>query len=127
VSEMLGLHDQERGVVPEVSYSDEAPGGTHPRADSPLATPRRATPGRAPSPVPSPPLQRERQKERQRGGDDERRAEPAVSAPVSGATRDPGGGWRYAGTFAALALVGVAAVTIYRRLPWNANAQTAAT
>ncbi len=38
VAEMLGLHDQERGVVPaaERSYSDEAPGGrAHPRADSP--------------------------------------------------------------------------------------------
>jgi hypothetical protein len=52
---MLGLHDQERGVVPEVSYSDEAPGGTHPRADSPLGTPRRA-----PSPVPPPAREKER-------------------------------------------------------------------
>ena len=121
VSEMLGLHDQERGVVPEVSYSDEAPGGTHPRADSPLATARRA-----PSPVP-PARQKELQDERQEERRDERRAEAGVSAaPVTGPARDPVGGWRYAGTFAALALVGVAAVTIYRRLPWNAHAQTAA-
>jgi len=48
------------------------------------------------------------------------------SAAITRATRDAGGGWRYAGTFAALALVAVAAVTIYRRLPWNAHAQTAA-
>ncbi len=114
VSEMLGLHDQERGVVPEVSYSDEAPGGTHPRADGPPAVVRRA-----PSPVPPPAWEEERGG---RGSSD-----AGVSgAPAPGATRDSRGGWRYAGTFAALALVGVAAVTIYRRLPWNAHAQTAA-
>jgi tetratricopeptide (TPR) repeat protein len=118
VSEMLGLHDQERGVVPEVSYSDEAPGGTHPRADSPLGTPRRA-----PSPVPPPAREKERQKERQK----ERGAEAGIPGQVVTAEpRESGGGWRYAGTFAALALAGVAAVTIYRRLPWNAHAQTAA-
>ena len=111
VSEMLGLHDQERGVVPEISYSDEAPGGTHPRADSPLAAPRRAS-----SPVPPPAWEEER------GG----RGSDADVSTVTGATRDSGGGWRYAGTFAALALVGVAAVTVYRRLPWNAHAQSAA-
>jgi serine/threonine protein kinase len=112
VSEMLGLHDQERGVVPEVSYSDEAPGGPHhPRADSPLATPRRA-----PSPVPPP------------APPEVPRPEPGAPArTVPAAGRDSGGGWRYAGTFAVLALVGVAAVTIYRRLPWNVRAQTAAT
>ena len=55
VSEMLGLHDQERGVVPEVSYSDEAPGGTHPRADVPPTVVRRA-----PSPVPPPAWEAER-------------------------------------------------------------------
>jgi eukaryotic-like serine/threonine-protein kinase len=102
VSEMLGLHDQERGVVPEISYSDEAPGGTHPRADSPV--PR-------PAATPAPSWEAD-------GG--------APGATAVGAARDSGGGWRYAGTFAALALVGVAAVTIYRRLPWNAHAQTAA-
>ncbi|HTB56780.1 MAG TPA: hypothetical protein VLC06_02855, partial [Polyangia bacterium] len=112
VSEMLGLHDQERGVVPEISYSDEAPGGTHARADSPLAAPRRAA-----SPVPPP----SRQREEERGAD-----AGFTDAAVTGAARDSGGGWRYAGTFAALALVGVAAVTIYRRLPWSAHAQTAA-
>ncbi len=111
VSEMLGLHDQERGVVPEVSYSDEAPGGAHPRADGPPAMPRRA-----PSPVPPP------------AREEERGREAAVSArAVTGATRDPGGGWRYAGTFAALVLVGVTAVTIYRRLPWNVHGEAAAT
>ena len=110
VSEMLGLHDQERGVVPEVSYSDEAPGGTHPRADSPPAVVRRA-----PSPVPPP------------AWEAERTSDAGVSAAATtGATRESSGGWRYAGSFAALALVGVAAVTIYRRLPWNAHAQTAA-
>jgi serine/threonine protein kinase/tetratricopeptide (TPR) repeat protein len=113
VSEMLGLHDQERGVVPEISYSDEAPGGTHPRADSPPAAARRP-----PSPVPPPAWEEERGS---RGGD-----AGVSAASVTGATRDSGGGWRYAGTFAALALVGVAAVTIYRRLPWSARAQTAA-
>ena len=81
VSEMLGLHDQERGVVPEISYSDEAPGGTHPRADSPPATVRRA-----PSPVPPPAWEAERSG---RGGD------AGVSdATVTGATRDSG--WRLA-------------------------------
>ena len=113
VSEMLGLHDQERGVVPEVSYSDEAPGGTHPRADGPPTVVRRA-----PSPVPPPAWEEDRGG---RGGDG------GVSAATgTGATRDRRGGWRYAGTFAALVLVGVAAVTIYRRLPWNARAQTVA-
>jgi tetratricopeptide (TPR) repeat protein len=111
VSEMLGLHDQERGVVPEISYSDEA-GGTHPRADSPPAVVRRA-----PSPVPPPAWEAER------GGRGDDAGVSAVS--VAGAPRDSGGGWRYAGTFAALALVGVAAVTVYRRLPWNAHAQPA--
>ena len=112
VSEMLGLHDQERGVVPEVSYSDEA-GGTHPRADVAPTVVRRA-----PSPVPPPAWEAERGSR----GDD-----AGVSAEaVTGATRASGGGWRYAGTLAALALVGVAAVTIYRRLPWSAHAQTAA-
>ena len=113
VSEMLGLHDQERGVVPEVSYSDEAPGGTHARADSPPTVVRRA-----PSPVPAPAWEAERGSR----GDD-----AGVSAEaVTGAARASGGGWRYAGTFAALALVGVAAVTIYRRLPWSAHGQTVA-
>ena len=92
VSEMLGLHDQERGVVPEISYSDEAPGGTHPRADSPPAAPRRAA-----SPVPPPSRQRE----------EERGADAGVSGAAVAGARDSGGGWRYAGTFAALALVGV--------------------
>jgi serine/threonine protein kinase/tetratricopeptide (TPR) repeat protein len=123
VSEMLGLHDQERGVVPEISYSDEAPGGTHPRADSPLAMPRRA-----PSPVPPPARKQPEPEQGQEQEEDERTAEPPVSVPaLTGATRDSGGGWRYAGTFAALALVGVVAVTIYRRLPWNVHAQMAPT
>ena len=60
------------------------------------------------------------------GGGAGRARQASPAAAVTGATRDSGGGWRYAGTFAALALVGVAAVTIYRRLPWNAHAQTAA-
>jgi serine/threonine protein kinase/tetratricopeptide (TPR) repeat protein len=111
VSEMLGLHDQERGVVPEISYSDEA-GGTHARADSPPAVVRRA-----PSPVPPPAWEAERAGRSDDAG--------VSAAAVTGATRETGGGWRYAGTFAALALVGVAAVTIYRRLPWSARAQTA--
>ena len=105
VCEMLGLHDQERGVVPEISYSDEAPGGTHPRADSPPAVVRRA-----PSPVPPP------ASEAERGAD----------GGPSGGARDSRSGWRYAGTFAVLALVGVAAVTIYRRLPSGGQVQTAA-
>ncbi len=112
VSEMLGLHDQERGVVPEISYSDEA-GGTHARADSPPATLRRAS-----SPVPPPAWEAERGSR----GDD-----AGVSAEaVTGGPRASGGGWRYAGTFAVLALAGVAAVTIYRRFPWNVPAQTVA-
>ena len=48
VAEMLGLHDQERGVVPETSYTDEVPGGAHPRPESLLASPRRPTPATLP-------------------------------------------------------------------------------
>jgi serine/threonine protein kinase len=115
VSEMLGLHDQERGVVPadERSYSDEALGGrAHPRADSPPPTSYASLPSSSQSSSSSSPW------EEQRG----------VAAGGSGAdtaARGSGGGWRYAGTFAALALVAVAAVPISRRLNWGAHGQTA--
>ena len=81
VSEMLGLHDQERGVVPEISYSDEAPGGTHPRADSPLATSRRA-----PSPVPPPAREEERGQDGRRDGG---QARGTAALPAHAHRRDP--------------------------------------
>ncbi|HEY6475461.1 MAG TPA: serine/threonine-protein kinase, partial [Polyangia bacterium] len=115
VAEMLGLHDQERGVVPETSYTDEVPGGAHPRPESLLAAPRRLTPASLPPPLA---WQAER--------DD---AEPAPGAaaaddaePRPGST---GGGWRYAATFVVLAVLAVAGVTVYRRLPWSVRAQPA--
>ncbi len=109
VSEMLGLHDQERGVVPasERSYSDEAPGGAHPRANSPPPTSYASAPSLTPSSSSS----------SSAAWDGER------GASGLGPGRASGSGWRYAGTFAALALIAVAAVPIYRRLPWGAHAQ----
>jgi serine/threonine protein kinase len=113
VAEMLGLHDQERGVVPETSYTDEVPGGAHPRPESLLATPRRPTPATLPAPLAW---------EAERDG---AAASPDVTA-VSAAGRPAGSGWRYVGTFVALALLAVAGVTIYPRLPWSAHAQPGA-
>jgi tetratricopeptide (TPR) repeat protein len=113
VAEMLGLHDQERGVVPETSYSDEVPGGAHPRPESLLAVPRRPTPVVLPAPLAW-------QEERARGGT------PSGAPAPSGAGRPAGSGWRYAGTFVALVLLSAAGVAVYRRLPWTAHAQPAA-
>ncbi len=112
VAEMLGLHDQERGVVPETSYTDEVPGGAHPRPESLLASPRRPTPATLPAPLAW-------QEERDGGV-----AAPDVTA-VSVAGRPAASGWRYAGTFVALALLAVAGVIVYPRLPWSAHAQPA--
>jgi serine/threonine protein kinase/tetratricopeptide (TPR) repeat protein len=105
VAEMLGLHDQERGVVPEKSYSDEAPGGAHPhpRVDSPPAISYASAPADEEPEV------------------EERRAEP----PPARARGSGGGAWRYLGTFAVLGLIAVAAVPVYHRLPWTAHTQTA--
>jgi eukaryotic-like serine/threonine-protein kinase len=113
VAEMLGLHDQERGVVPETSYTDEVPGGAHPRPESLLASPRRPTPASLP-----PPLAWEAE---------HAEAEPPARLPTPAAAESraasQGGGWRYAATFVALGLLAVAAVKIYPRLPWNARVQ----
>ncbi len=113
VAELLGLHDQERGVVPasERSYSDEAPGaGTHPRADSPppisYAT---STPSSSSSSL---------------LGRGARHREPAASGAIALRARrgERVGGTR--GRSRRWALVAVAAVPIYRRLPWGAQTAT---
>jgi tetratricopeptide (TPR) repeat protein len=116
VAEMLGLHDQERGVVPETSYTDEVPGGAHPRPESLLAAPRRPTPVSLP-----PPLAWEAERDDAGPAPSAAAAAEAEPRPGSG-----GGGWRYAATFVVLALLSVAGMTIYRRLPWSARAQPAA-
>ena len=96
------------------------PGGRHPRADSPLATPRRA-----PSPVP-PPAGRREPGGRGATTRGRRRAAsppPPVAGPAprcrvaGGDTRGRSWCWRW---------LAVAAMTIYRRLPWSARAQPAA-
>jgi serine/threonine protein kinase len=122
VAEMLGLHDQERGVVPETSYSDEVPGGAHPRPESLLASPRRPTPANLPPPLAFA-VEREKASTPARAPTPARARTPGAPEPrpASG-----GGGWRYAATFVALGLLAVAAVTIYPRLPWNAHAQPVA-
>ena len=86
---------------------------THPRADSPVGHAAPVRPRRCRRP---PAAGHAATRERARGGHRRRRrsrARPAIRA-AAGGTRGP---------FAALALVGVAAVTIYRRLPWNAHAR----
>ncbi|HEY4394680.1 MAG TPA: protein kinase, partial [Polyangia bacterium] len=116
VAEMLGLHDQERGVVPETSYTDEVPGGAHPRPESLLAAARRLTPASLPPPIAW-------EAERVKTETPARAPTPAGPAPQPASA---GGGWRYAATFVVLGLLAVAAVTIYPRLPWSARVRPAA-
>jgi serine/threonine protein kinase/tetratricopeptide (TPR) repeat protein len=116
VAEMLGLHDQERGVVPETSYTDEVPGGAHPRPESLLASPRRPTPANLPPPLAF-------AAEREKAPTPARAPTPAAPEPRAA---PGGGGRRYAATFVALGLLAVAAVMIYPRLPWNARVQPVA-
>jgi serine/threonine protein kinase len=110
VAALLGLQEG-RAVVPaaETSYSDEVPGGAHPR-------PRGETPSIVSSAPPPAPTSWDEE-----NVDD---AAPAAAAPER--PRASGSGWRFAGTFVVLAVVAAAGVVIYRRLPWNARAQTAA-
>jgi serine/threonine protein kinase len=119
VADLLGLQEG-RGVVPaaESSYSDEAPGGAHARAraDSPHAAPRPASASSAASAA----------WEEERDADDGLPGASSATVPSGAEARAAGGGWRFAGTFVVLAVIAAAAVPIYRRLPWSAQAQPAA-
>jgi serine/threonine protein kinase/tetratricopeptide (TPR) repeat protein len=115
VAELLGLHEPEaRGVVPtaEAPSVERAPAAVEKRH----ATPARRAP--APNP-PEIPYSRETGivSPRALAAEERGLATSGIIGSVS-----PSAGWRFLSTFAVLALVAVAAVPIYRRLPWNAHA-----
>ena len=93
----------------------------HPRPESLLASPRRPTPATCRRRLA---WQGERESAREKAPTPARAPTPAGAEPRAASTS--GGGWRYAGAFVALALLAVAAVTIYPRLPWSARAQPVA-
>jgi serine/threonine protein kinase/tetratricopeptide (TPR) repeat protein len=116
VAELLGLHEPEaRGVVPtaEAPSPERAPAG---------AQKRHTPPRRAPAPNPPEiPYSRETGivSPRALAAEDRGLTASGVIGSVS-----PSGGWRFLSTFAVLALVAVAAVPVYRRLPWNVHARS---